>query len=181
MGVCYNSFLNNNRHITGICYEMYKDDLEGLKIDDLYMVKTLDESTKTLEDKSDIILFLPGSFGTLSELMYIVESKRTNIHDKDIIIFSDNTGNHLRLAEYDDFKNEYPNTNIDFINTNDIIHDRYIILDYKKKSERIYHCGASSKDAGKKATTITEINDKNVFHPLIDSLLTNSKLILNWS
>lgn len=99
--------------------------------------------------------------------------------DKDIIIFSDNTGNHLRLAEYEDFKNEYPNTNIDFISTNDIIHDRYIILDYKKKSERIYHCGASSKDTGKKVTTITEINDKDVFHPLIDSLLTNSKLKLN--
>lgn len=100
MGVCYNSFLNNNRHITGICYEMYKDDLEGLKIDDLYMVKTLDESTKTLEDKSDIILFLPGSFGTLSELMYIVESKRTNIHDKDIIIFNVN-------GFYDDLLNMY--------------------------------------------------------------------------
>ena len=87
MGICYRSFLESNRHITGICYEMYKDDLDGLKIDDLYMVKTLDESTKTLEDKSDIILFLPGSFGTLSELMYIVEGKRTNIHNKDIIIF----------------------------------------------------------------------------------------------
>ena len=48
MGICYNSFLNNNRHITGICYELYKEDLIGLKIDDLYMVKTLDESTKTL-------------------------------------------------------------------------------------------------------------------------------------
>lgn len=100
MGICYNSFLNNNRYITGICYEIYKDDLEGLKIDDLYMVKTLDESTKTLEDKSDIILFLPGSFGTLSELMYIIESKRTNIHNKDIIIFNIN-------GFYDDLLNMY--------------------------------------------------------------------------
>ena len=29
-------------------------------------------------------------------------------------------------------------------------HDRYIIIDYKTKEERLYHCGASSKDAGNK-------------------------------
>ena len=119
-------------------------------------------------------IYIIDNYISLKTLILLKETA-----NKDIIIFSDNTGNHLRLDEYDDFKNEYPNTNIDFINTNDIIHDRYIILDYKKKSERIYHCGASSKDAGKKVTTITEINDKEVFHPLIDSLLTNSKLILN--
>ena len=90
MGICYREFLNNKRHITGICYEMYKDDLEGLNIDKLCMVKTLEESTKTLEEESELILILPGSFGTLSEFMYILESKRTSIHNKDIILFNIN-------------------------------------------------------------------------------------------
>jgi hypothetical protein len=90
MGICYNGFLNNNRKIIGICYEMYKDDLNGLKIDELYMVKTLEESTKSLEENSDLILFLPGSFGTLSEFIYILESKRTKLHNKDIVLLNIN-------------------------------------------------------------------------------------------
>ena len=90
MGICYNEFLKNNREITGICYEMYKDDLNGLKLTDTHMVKTLEESTKKLEELSDLIIFLPGAFGTLSEFMYILESKRTNLHNKDIILFNIN-------------------------------------------------------------------------------------------
>lgn len=90
MGICYNEFLNNNREIIGICYDMYKDDLEGLKLNKVYMVKTLEESTKALLDSSDLIIFLPGAFGTLSEFMYILESKRTKLHNKDIILFNIN-------------------------------------------------------------------------------------------
>ena len=90
MGICYKSFLEKNRKIIGICYEMYKDDLEGLKLDEVHMVKTLEESNKLLCDMSDIILILPGAYGTLSEFFNILEEKRTNIHGKDIIIFNIN-------------------------------------------------------------------------------------------
>jgi hypothetical protein len=69
---------------------MYKDDLNDLKIDELHMVKTLEESTKSLEENSDLILFLPGSFGTLSEFIYILESKRTKLHNKDIVLLNIN-------------------------------------------------------------------------------------------
>lgn len=41
-------------------------------------------------------------------------------------------------------------------------HDRYIILDYGKRSEKIYHCGVPSKDAGKKTTAIMEVQDRAV-------------------
>lgn len=43
---------------------------------------------------------------------------------------------------------QYPNTNITFTKTCGILHDRYIVIDYKTPTEKIYHCGASSKDAG---------------------------------
>ena len=59
MGICYNEFLKNNRKITGVCYEMYKSDLEGLKLDEVHMVKTLEESNRFLEENADIILILP--------------------------------------------------------------------------------------------------------------------------
>ena len=96
-----------------------------------------------------------------------------------IIIFSDNVGNKLHKLEYDDFIKDYPNINIKFITTNNKVHDRYIILDYHKKSERIFHCGSSSKDSGSKITTITEISDTSIYDNIIKDLLNNEEMILN--
>lgn len=93
-----------------------------------------------------------------------------------IAIFSDNIGKGLHKSDYADFCNQYPNLSITFHQTCGAVHDRYIILDYNKKSERIYHCGASSKDAGKKVNTIIEVKDCNVYHPIIDKLLNNPLL-----
>ena len=50
-------------------------------------------------------------------------------------------------------------------------HDRYIIIDYNTKDEKMYHCGASSKDAGNKVTTIIKIEKPELYHVIIDSLL----------
>ena len=77
-----------------------------------------------------------------------------------IIVFSDNIGKGLHQSDYDDFTKQYPNISLDFRRTNGMFHDRYIILDYNTPTERIYHCGASSKDSGKKVCTIIEVEDK---------------------
>ena len=96
-----------------------------------------------------------------------------------ITIISDNKGSHpLRLAEYNDFLIEYPTKKINFIQSNNKSHDRYIILDYALSTMRIYHCGASSKDAGNKITTITEIKGVDIYKNTIKSLLSNQNLIL---
>ena len=95
-----------------------------------------------------------------------------------ITIFTDNINNGLSNQEYKDFIKEYPNKQITFKHTKGKYHDRYIIIDYKTPQEKIYHCGASSKDAGKKITTITLISDINAYHPIIDELLTNPGLQL---
>lgn len=95
-----------------------------------------------------------------------------------ITIFSDNIGNKLRLADHNMFMAEYPSISLDYKKTGGIVHDRYIILDYEKPTEQIYHCGASSKDAGKKVTTITKLTDNLMCHPLIDSLKNNQPLTL---
>ena len=95
-----------------------------------------------------------------------------------ITIFSDNVNNKLHRLEYEDFIKDYPNINITFKVTNNIIHDRYIILDYGKKTERIFHCGSSSKDSGNRITSINEINDKEVYKNIIDNLLNNNELVL---
>ena len=67
-----------------------------------------------------------------------------------------------------DFQNEYPTIRS---KTNPDCHDRLIILDYGEKTELVYHCGASSKDAGKKLCAINVIIETSMIHPVIDKLL----------
>lgn len=96
-----------------------------------------------------------------------------------VTIISDNKGRHpLRKAEYDDFETEYPGRVISFISTAGRTHDRYIILDYGTSSIMVYHCGASSKDAGRRITTITEIKDVDEYKNTVKALLSNPPLVL---
>lgn len=95
-----------------------------------------------------------------------------------VIIFSDNLMNILRLSEYQAFHTEYPNIQISFKRTGGKFHDRYIIIDYKETSEQIYHCGASSMDAGRRITTISQSDNVSLYYPMIDDLLLNQTLRL---
>ena len=40
--------------------------------------------------------------------------------------------------------------------TGGLFHDRFIVLDYGTADERVFLCGASSKDAGARITSIVE-------------------------
>lgn len=97
----------------------------------------------------------------------------------DIKIISDNVQNKLHKVEYDDFTRQYPDLNIQLITAGGVFHDRYIILDYNTPDEKIYHCGASSKDGGNRVMTISLQEDAAVYHPLIDRTLTNPVLELH--
>ena len=48
------------------------------------------------------------------------------------------------------------------------------MIDYGLPTECAYHCGASSKDAGKKLCAINKIENTAVIHPVIDALLLGS-------
>lgn len=95
-----------------------------------------------------------------------------------LTIISDNKLKLLKLSEYNDFLTEYPTRTIDFIKTQDRTHDRYIILDNETEDMKVYHCGASSKDAGKRITTITRLSDIDEYKKTITTLLGNDKLVL---
>ena len=91
----------------------------------------------------------------------------------EIIIFTDNKGtNNLNKNFVNDFKND-TGFNITIKKNNNRFHDRYIILDYGFESESVYHSGASSKDAGKKITTITKIEEIELYKSLINEILNN--------
>ncbi len=95
-----------------------------------------------------------------------------------IVVFSDNVNKGLTKTEFSDFTKEYPNVNLTLQKTNGIYHDRYIVLDYNTATEKMYHCGASSKDAGKKINSILKIDECKPYHSIIDDLLKNPLLVL---
>ena len=96
----------------------------------------------------------------------------------EITIFSNNVGKGLHTLEYQDFCKEYPFRRVKFQKSGGEFHDRYIIIDWNTDKQRIYHCGASSKDAGQRITTISEVVDQVVYADLINKLLKNPILKL---
>lgn len=112
---------------------------------------------------------------SIKTLQHLLHSKNT----VKITIISDNKARPpLRDLEYADFQNENPGRNMEFVTTANKAHDRYIILDYNTNDMRIYHCGGSSKDAGKRITTITQVKDVAGYVEMIKDLMGNPPLVL---
>ena len=53
-----------------------------------------------------------------------------------------------------------------------------IVIDYGLPTEQAYHCGASSKDAGKKLCAINKIENTEMIHPVIASLLLGADKVI---
>ena len=97
----------------------------------------------------------------------------------DIKLFSDNVGTgKLHSMEYADFLGEYPERRISMQRTCGIFHDRFIVLDYGTEDERVFLCGASSKDAGARITSIVEDFGIQKYNSIIQTLLENPPLVL---
>ncbi|MEE0685439.1 MAG: ORF6N domain-containing protein, partial [Lachnospiraceae bacterium] len=89
----------------------------------------------------------------------------------DVILFTENGHGRkgfLTPAVVSDFVGQYPTLRI---KSNPDCHDRLIVIDYNLPTEQAYHCGASSKDAGKKLCAINKIENTVMIHPVIDKLL----------
>ena len=102
--------------------------------------------------------------------LQLLSSSKDNVQ---IVLFTDNLAkNKLTQSVVEDFLLETKKELL-IKECGGIVHDRYIVIDYKDTNEKIYLCGASSKDAGNKVTTIIEIKQKDLYHPFIDALLDN--------
>jgi hypothetical protein len=95
-----------------------------------------------------------------------------------VVIFSDNVNHNLHRTEYLDFQQEYPNVNITLKTSGGIYHDRYIFIDNGSLNEKIFHCGGSSKDGGKRITSITLVEDVTLYQDIILHLQNNPVLQL---
>lgn len=88
-------------------------------------------------------------------------------------IFSEQHGR-TRLTEsmLADFRAVRPDVELDDVRTTgNMFHDRYIYLDFGTNSEKLFHCGASSKDAGNKITTIMQLENIAGYRALFERLL----------
>ena len=97
-----------------------------------------------------------------------------------IIVFSDNVKNKDMLTKniLDDFVKDYSNIDLKLKIAGKKYHDRYIAIDYGTENEAFYLCGASSKDAGNKISSITKIEEssKDMYHDMFSKMLNNKDL-----
>ena len=132
-----------------------------------------DLAYKEIYSKAKESIYIIDNYISLKTLVLLKDINK----DIEVIIFTDNINNGLHKLEYEDFYKEYQ-IKIKFIKTNNKYHDRYIIIDYKTKSEIIYHSGPSSKDIGGRIGSINKLCYTEIYHNLIDNLSDNSRLIL---
>lgn len=98
----------------------------------------------------------------------LLSQKKTGV---EVVLFTENkhgVNGFLTNALITDFNNQYPSLRI---KPNPDWHDRLIVLDYNLPTERVFHSGASSKDAGNKICAINEFNKKESVHKIIDTML----------
>ncbi|MBE5870993.1 MAG: ORF6N domain-containing protein [Lachnospiraceae bacterium] len=103
-----------------------------------------------------------------TKTLQLLSQKKPGVN---VILFTENgfgRQGFLTTTVVTDFNNQYP-----LLTTkhNQDCHDRLIVLDYGFKTEQVFHCGASSKDAGKKLCAINAIADTSLIHPVIDKML----------
>ena len=88
-----------------------------------------------------------------------------------VTIYSDENGYELLTEQIKkDFLKARPDVKFDKKRTKEKFHDRYIFLDYGLKGEKLFHCGASSKDTGNKITTIMQIENTEIYQVLMEKL-----------
>ena len=174
------------------------DVAEGLK-DVVTKSELADMMNSFISDDDEKWLMFNAKFSSADEVyesiyrqakssIYVVDNYiglRTLVHLKNsptgvnIILFSDNVGNNkLHNIEYTDFRKEYPTVKLSMKKTGGIFHDRFIVLDYGTADERVFLCGASSKDAGARITSIVEDYGIAKYNAVIVGLLKNSPLVL---
>lgn len=115
----------------------------------------------------DAYVLLLDIFDTVKEEIIIIDNyagkellKILKNVNKKIIVISKN----MDATLVKKYKSEY--SNIEFKNI-DIFHDRFIIIDRKK----LYSCGASFKDLGKKCFAVNEMNSEELISNLLNKIL----------
>ena len=174
--------------ISGLEDKQKKTEQDILKIQQ--SIDTLNENFISDKDIKNFVIYKGQKFEADAAYIDIYQQATTSIYAVDdymntktlqllsqkkqgveVVLFTENRhgrNGFLTPAIIKDFKEQYP---ILRIKPNPDCHDRWIILDYNTQTEQVYHCGASSKDAGKKLCAINKLENTQMVHSVIDGLL----------
>ena len=108
MGLAYNSAKAHHRKIIGVCPTAYQDDFDGADYDEKIITPTITEATNIMLERSDIILVLPGGFGTIYEFSQAIQNMLCGAYSKPIIIYNshgffDNLLEHIKKLQTEKF------------------------------------------------------------------------------
>lgn len=90
MGIFYKTFKENNCKIISVLPKNNYGMLKLVESDEQIDVLNTSEQLKYLVNNGDLTIILPGSYGTLSELMSSIQNKKLGEHNKKIIIVNIN-------------------------------------------------------------------------------------------
>jgi len=143
---------NNTRYEADIFFEdLFKEANKSIILIDNYVsIKTL-KLLRNIEDSISVSIYT---------------SSKSSSKDK------------LTKLEYKDFISDYPNINISIYDTNNLIHDRLIILDYKLDNQRVFSSGSSIKDTGIRLSVLIESKDLVINNDLTN--IIDSKNTYKW-
>lgn len=147
------NFISEKDLINFVIYKDQKFEADAAYID---IFRQADKTIYIIDDYMNI------------KTLQLLSHKKVGI---DVILFTENghgRRGYLSMAEVTDFDQQYPSLRI---KGNPDCHDRFVVLDYGLPMEQVYHCGASSKDAGKKVCAINRIVKTEMIHPVMDALL----------
>lgn len=122
----YNVFSKENRNISCVtlkCYNEVFDCFEPIYVDNTF------DRTKTLYDMSDVIIFLPGGTGSLSEIFACLEEYRTLDSNKRLILYNEDGFYNTLISSLDNliklgFNNKSILEKIEIVNTIDELKER---------------------------------------------------------
>ncbi|MBQ8132009.1 MAG: LOG family protein [Bacilli bacterium] len=106
MGTIYKIFKKNKCKIISVLPKENYGMLSEVDADEKIYVKQTSDQLKYLVNNGDMTIILPGSFGTLSELMTSIQCKKLGEHNKPIIIYNINGFYDKILEQFQQFKNE---------------------------------------------------------------------------
>ena len=113
----------------------------------------------SLVEQAEKSIVLIDNYVDVSGTLNILSKKKNGVQ---AIVF---TSKNARISEEDvkEFESQYPPLRIHYCHG---FHDRFLILD----SERVFHVGASLKDAGRKCFAVMRITDVKTIKGLLDHI-----------
>jgi len=141
-----------------------------------YEINILRKVFNKLEGKNDELFFEGQIYDAYSLLLDIFNTSKNeiiiidNYADKELLDVVSRTNRNVTIISknMDDIlikKYQKQYSNLTIINNN-TFHDRFIIID----KEKLYTCGSSFKDLGKKCFAITLIDDENILEMLLKNI-----------